>query len=133
MVLIDERIDCLPTPRRLGAVLLFSTLWFLSFGPLGQCIQLYLQRSLPFCDFERKQLSRRLLGSFNPSPSRQPYGYLSPRAAAASAGACRRPAGVTERLFLAGRCQNERVVVSSLWVALPRQSQVMPNPLSFTL
>lgn len=102
-VLIDERIDCLPTPRRLGAVLLTPTILFPSFNQLGQCIQLCPHSCLPFHVFERNNYrgthlgfaTHRLLGSHMAI-------YLHGR----------RPAGVTERLFLVGRCQIETVAMA---------------------
>lgn len=59
--------------------------------------------------------------------------YISPRAAAANAGAYRRPTGVTEQ-FVPRRLLPdwEREMVPSPWPTLSKQCQVMPNPLSFT-
>lgn len=102
-VLIDERFDCLPTPPRVGAVLLTSTklfpFFFFFFAQLGQCIQLYSHSCLPFHGFERNNCRGHSLRFCNPLASRQPYGYLAPRAATADAGAYRLPTGVTEQLF----------------------------------
>lgn len=130
MVLIDERIDCLP------AVLLTPTLWFLFFAQLGQCIQLYLHSCLPFHVFERKQLLRRSLGCCNPSPSRQPYGYQS----STGGGRERWSLSATYRRHsLQNACSSSVVArLRALYfrphgLSPSRQSQVMPNPLNFTL
>lgn len=122
-VLIDERIDCLPTPRRLGAVLLTSTNLFPFFAQLGQSIQLYCHSCLPFHVFERNNYRGTHLGFTT-------HHLLGGHMAIYLHG--RRPTGVTERLLVVGRCWIERGVISSLWLAFYRHSQVMPNPLSFT-
>lgn len=99
IVLIDERINCLPTPRRLCAVLLTSTnsvcCLLLNQAGASNCIS---HSCLPFHIFKRNNHQdacleiaiQLLLGSHMAI-------YLLRATARANAGAYRRPTGVTEQ------------------------------------